>query len=87
MFESRFVTLIAPPLTGTGFAAKTEKALSRRAFLRGLLATLATAQLDPLFRSTLQDRTLMAEAAELSGDAITVDLHCHPEFKRRQKIG
>ncbi len=86
MFESRFVTLMATPLTGTRFAAKTEKALSRRAFLRGLLATLATAQLDPLFRSILQDRTLMAEAAELSGDAITVDLHCHPNLSSGRRL-
>lgn len=86
MFESRFMTLMATPLTGTRFAAKAEQALSRRAFLRGLLATLAAAQLDPLFRSILQDRTLMAEAAELSGDAITVDLHCHPNLSSGRRL-
>src|ERR1041384_1816560 len=80
MFESRFVPLSATLLAGSKAPAKTEKALSRRLFLRAILATFAGAQLDPLVRSILHDGTLLAEAAELSGDAITVDLHCHPNL-------
>ncbi|HEY1233121.1 MAG TPA: hypothetical protein VGH22_07060, partial [Candidatus Binatia bacterium] len=65
---------------------KAQKPRSRRAFLRGLLASLAGAELDPLLRSILHDRTLMAEAAELSGDAITVDLHCHPNLNSGRRL-
>jgi membrane dipeptidase len=65
---------------------KAQKAQTRRAFLRALLATFAGAQVDPLFRSILHDRTLMAEAAELSADAITVDLHCHPNLSSGRRL-
>jgi len=82
MFESRFVPLSATLLAGT----KTEKAPSRRVFLRAILATFAGAQLDPLIRSILHDKTLIAEAAELSGAAITVDLHCHPNLSSGRSL-
>src|SRR5690348_17720295 len=71
MFGSRFGPLMATRLAGSRSPTKADKAPSRRAFLRALMATFAAAQLDPLFRAILHDRTLMAEAAELSGDAIT----------------
>ena len=82
MFESRFVPLSATLLAGT----KTEKAPSRRVFLRAILATFAGAQLDPLVRSILHDKTLIAEAAELSGAAITVDLHCYPNLSSGRSL-
>ena len=86
MFGSRFGPLMATRLAGSRSPTKADKAPSRRAFLRGLLATFAAAQLDPLFRAILHDRTLMAEAAELSGDAITVDLHCHPNLSSGRRL-
>ena len=82
MFESRFVPLSATLLAGT----KTEKAPSRRVFLRAILATFAGAQLDPLVRSIVHDKTLIAEAAELSGAAIIVDLHCHPNLSSGRSL-
>ncbi len=82
MLESKFVPFLPPPCTDTVSTVKAQKARSRRAFLRALLGTFAGAQLDPLVRSILHDGTLLAEAAELSGDAITVDLHCHPNLSR-----
>jgi membrane dipeptidase len=86
MFESRFVPLEATLLAGTRSPAKAEKAPSRRAFLRAILATFAGAQLDPLIRAMLHDKTLIAEAAELSGAAITVDLHCHANSSRGRTL-
>ena len=65
---------------------KVQKARSRRALLRTLLAIFAGAELDPLFRSIPHDRTLMAEAAELSDDAITVDLHCDPNLSSGRRL-
>ncbi len=47
--------------------------------MRGLLCTAAALASDRLlFHTLLRDDTLMAEAAELSREAVTVDLHCHP---------
>ena len=86
MFESRFVPLSATLLAGTRAPAKTEKAPSRRVFLRAILAFFAGAQLDPLVRSIVHDKTLIAEAAELSGAAITVDLHCHPNLSSGRSL-
>jgi len=86
MFESRFVSLFAPRRIGTASTMKAQKPRSRRAFLRVLFATFAGAQVDSLFRSILHDGTLMAEAVELSGDAITVDLHCHPNLSSGRRL-
>jgi membrane dipeptidase len=86
MFESRFVPLRATPLGGAGSPAKPENPPSRRAFLCAILATFAGTQLDPLIRSILHDGTLIAEAAELSGAAITVDLHCHPNLSSGRRL-
>jgi membrane dipeptidase len=55
------------------------RALSRRDFLRGLAATAGGVLMDSfLSRSLLSDKALLAEAAELSREVVTVDLHCHP---------
>jgi membrane dipeptidase len=52
---------------------------SRRDFLRGLAATAAGSLVESFLpRSLLGDKVLLAEAAELSREVITVDLHCHP---------
>jgi len=57
--------------------------LSRRGFLRKLAMTAGAALVDQLLvRTLLRDQTLMAEAAELSREAVTVDLHCHPDELR-----
>ena len=67
--------------TGDEATMSAAQPLSRRAFLRGLLSTFAGVQMEHLmFRSLLGDQTLLAEAAELSRAAITVDLHCHPNL-------
>jgi membrane dipeptidase len=56
-----------------------EHPTSRRGFLRLLAAGIAGASVESiLVRSMLDDKTLLAEAAELSKEALTVDLHCHP---------
>lgn len=56
----------------------TSPAIGRRQFVRLLLTPLAGAAVgDPLLTSLLTDRHLLAEAAELSREAVTVDLHCH----------
>jgi membrane dipeptidase len=52
---------------------------SRRDFLRGLAATAAGSLVESFLpRSLLGEKVLLAEAAELSREVITVDLHCHP---------
>lgn len=57
--------------------------LSRRGFLRTLGITAVGVATDHLFlRTLLRDKTLMAEAAELSREVITIDLHCHPNELR-----
>ncbi|MGH7798369.1 MAG: dipeptidase [Candidatus Binatia bacterium] len=54
-------------------------ALSRRRFLQTFGAVFAGLSIEPaLLRSLLGDTTLLAEAAELSRDSVTIDLHCHP---------
>ncbi len=53
--------------------------LSRRRFLSRLFPAVASAGIAPsLLRYLLDQRELLAEAAELSREAVTVDLHCHP---------
>ena len=53
--------------------------IARRDFLRGAALTAGAAFIDSFLpRSLLGDRVLLAEAAELSREVITVDLHCHP---------
>jgi membrane dipeptidase len=59
-------------------AAGLLRQLSRRQFLRGLGAAFAGIAFDPGLRALLGDKSLLAEAAELSREAVTVDLHCHP---------
>jgi membrane dipeptidase len=77
---------LLPTFGGGKSVFSTERTLSRRTFLRALLTTSVGAQLDPFIRSILHDRSLMAEAAELSGEAITVDLHCHPNLSSGRSL-
>lgn len=50
-----------------------------RLFLRQALPTVAGLGIgSSLLRSLLGDRTLLAEAAEVSRETVTVDLHRHP---------
>ena len=60
---------------GAARAAGSLPELSRRQFIRALLATAA---IEPGLRALLGDKRLLAEAAELSRGAVTIDLHCHP---------
>lgn len=62
------------------------KPLSRRVLLRGLVATLSGIELHPFIRTLLRDKTLMADAAELSRAAVTVDMHCHPNAASGRKL-
>jgi hypothetical protein len=53
--------------------------LTRRRFLSTLLPSLASACAAPSALDYLcSEKGLLAEAAELSRKAVTVDLHCHP---------
>lgn len=53
-------------------------AIERRQFLKFILTPLASALVgDPWLTTLLGDRLLLAEAAELALDTVTVDLHCH----------
>jgi len=61
--------------SGAGRAAGSLPELSRRQFIRALLASVA---IEPGLRALLGDKPLLAEAAELSREAVTIDLHCHP---------
>jgi membrane dipeptidase len=55
------------------------RSVSRRSFLRRLwFAAAAIGSEKLVFQTLLRDNTLMAEAAELSREAVTIDLHCHP---------
>jgi membrane dipeptidase len=51
--------------------------LSRRYFLSRFFAAIASAYVGPSLLRNLLDRELLAEAAELSREVVTVDLHCH----------
>jgi hypothetical protein len=56
-----------------------DPSISRRGFLRLFATGVAGMSIDStLLSALLDDRTLVAEAAEISKEAITVDLHCHP---------
>jgi membrane dipeptidase len=56
-----------------------DPSIARRGFLRALAAGIAGMFIDStLLRALLGDRALLADAAEISKEAITVDLHCHP---------
>jgi len=50
---------------------------SRRCFLSRFFSTIASTYIGPSLLNHLLDRELLAEAAELSREAVTVDLHCH----------
>lgn len=63
---------------GAGSAAGSAPRLSRRQFIRALGATFAAGAIEPELRALLGDKRLLAEAAELSREAVTIDLHCHP---------
>ncbi|MGH7854639.1 MAG: dipeptidase [Candidatus Binatia bacterium] len=61
----------------------TDPSISRRGFLRLLATGIAGMSIDSaLVRAVLGDNTLLAEAAEISKETITVDLHCHPNALR-----
>ncbi len=63
----------------------TAMSLSRRVFLRAIAALCAGAQIDQfVLRALFGDKVLMAEAAELSRTAITVDMHCHPNVAAKK---
>jgi membrane dipeptidase len=56
-----------------------DPSISRRGFLRLLATGVAGMSIDAtLLHALLADKPLLAEAAEVSKEAITVDLHCHP---------
>lgn len=46
-------------------------------FFRAVATSLVVWQVEPFLSTPLGDRTLLAEAAELLRETITVDLHCH----------
>lgn len=52
--------------------------ISRRRFLRRLAVAAGLLAPSDLLHSLLGAKTLLAEAAELVNETITVDLHCHP---------
>lgn len=57
--------------------------ISRRGYLRLLAKGIVGLSIgSPLVRSVLGDRVLLAEAAAISGETVTVDLHCHPNALR-----
>lgn len=56
-----------------------DPSISRRGFLRLLATGTVAMSIDSaLLRAILGDKTLLAEAAEISKETITIDLHCHP---------
>jgi membrane dipeptidase len=56
-------------------------AFSRRRFLQTFGAAIAGLSIESaLLRSIVGDKTLLADAAELSRNAMTIDLHCHPNL-------
>jgi len=66
---------------------RSDRLLSRRRFLSTLLAGAATAYAAPsLLDGFRGEASLIAEAAELSREAITVDLHCHPNLGASRKL-
>jgi membrane dipeptidase len=66
---------------------RSDRLLSRRRFLSTLLAGAATAYAAPSLLDCFRgEASLIAEAAELSREAITVDLHCHPNLGGSRKL-
>ena len=71
--------MVDPETTKRQNSGSADPAISRRGFLRLLATGIAGMSIEPaLPRSLINDKTLLAEAAEISKEAITVDLHCHP---------
>jgi len=68
-------SIVSEERAGAARAAGSLPELSRRQFIRALLASVA---IEPGLRALLGDKPLLAEAAELSREAVTIDLHCHP---------
>lgn len=61
--------------------------LTRRRFLASMLPAIASTMAWPLVLDYFQgERRFFAQAAELSGEAITVDLHCHPNLSGGGKL-
>ena len=64
-----------------------DRLLSRRRFLSTVLGGAATAYAAPsLLDCFRRETSLIAEAAELSREAVTVDLHCHPNLGGSRKL-
>jgi membrane dipeptidase len=61
--------------------------LTRRRFLASMLPAIASTMAWPSVLDYFQgERRLFAQAAELSREAITVDLHCHPNLSGGGKL-
>jgi hypothetical protein len=61
--------------------------LTRRRFFASMLPAIASAMAWPLVLDYFQgERRFFAQAAELSGETITVDLHCHPNLSGGGKL-
>jgi len=57
--------------------------ISRRSFLRRLAIVAAGVPIESrILHSVFNDKNVLAEAAEVSKETITVDLHCHPNSLR-----
>src|ERR1700741_5195156 len=59
--------------------------LSRRCFLSRFISTIASAYVGPSLLRVLLDRELLAEAAELSRELVTVDLDCHASSRSSER--
>ena len=59
--------------------------LSRRCFLSRFFSAIASAYVGPSLLRVLLDRELLAEAAELSREVVTVDLHCHASSRSSER--
>jgi membrane dipeptidase len=71
--------MVDPEATQQQNSGSVDPSISRRGFLRLLATGIAGMSIDlALLRAVLSDETLLAEAAEISKETITVDLHCHP---------
>ena len=59
--------------------------LSRRRFLSRFFSAIVSAYVGPSLLRYLSDRELLAEAAELSREVVTVDLHCHASSRSSER--
>jgi membrane dipeptidase len=59
-----------------------DRLLTRRGFLSDLFWSAAIGFAAPLSEILAAEKSLLAEAAELAREAVTVDLHCHPNSLR-----